>query len=88
MGAPTPEAAARKYDAKADVMGRRWEGKKGQMVANWPTGIQGFYGVTPGPISSEAYRSGLGAISGTDFSTKVRGKGSKMMENARAGLAL
>lgn len=88
MGAPTMEAAARKYDAKADVMGARWAGKKSAMKANWPTGISGFYGVSPGPISSASYSAGLDAITGSDFSTRVRGKGSKMMEAAKAGLAL
>lgn len=84
----TMESAARKYDAKADVMGRRWDAKKPTMKANWPTGIREFYGVSPGPISSGAFTAGLDAVTASDFASSVRGKGSRMMEAAKAGLAL
>lgn len=86
--ARTMADAAAKFDRKADAMGARWEARKPNMKTNWPEGIHTFYGARPGPISTGSFNAGIDAISATDFANRVRGKGSKMMERAKAGLML
>lgn len=85
---PAMRRAAEKFDRKADRMGDRWVAAVPDMKTRWPDGIQEFYGVRPGPHTTNLYNSGIAAVTATQFADRVRGKGAKMMEKARAGLML
>lgn len=59
----TMASAKEKYARKTSAGGpgaAKWNGAKGRMAGNWAAGMQRF-GVTPGPISQQAYQAGIAA---------------------------
>lgn len=77
------ESAQAKYARKTAPGGpgeAKWNSAKGRMVQNWARGLAEA-GVTPGPIATQAYQSGIAAAQYRGGSPQ------KWLENFRAGIS-
>jgi len=66
----------------------RWRSHTLEAVSRWAENTGKAFGVTVGTKTRSAYEEGVKSISTEDFASAVKGKGKKLVEKAREGLAL
>jgi hypothetical protein len=74
-----------KWERKTSGAGAKWKAAVGD-TGRWAEGLRRA-GAQPGPISTQAYSAGVGAVTAADFDASVSGKGPKWRENFLRGIS-
>ncbi len=61
---------------------------KNPKTENWAEGVGKAFDVQVGPTAKSLYESGVKSVSPEDYARAVEGKGQKLVEKARMGLAI
>ncbi len=75
-----------KWERKMANAGERWKAGLAGATQRWAAGLSAA-GAAPGPMTTQAYESGISGTSAADFQQSVSGKGSKWAENFRRGIS-
>ena len=86
MPASTPAEAQAEWEKNTAAGAAKYRAKLTQMRANFKTQLGKFWGVAVGPVTGGAYDNKVNESAAARLATNTQGKGSKWLENARAGV--
>jgi len=75
-----------KWEAKTANAGDKWKASLAGAESRWAQGLSEA-GAPPGPLTTQAYSSGISRVSAQDFQASISGKGSRWAENFRRGIS-
>ncbi len=87
MAAISPQEAASKWEQRTQQGAAKYRAKITQMHQNFASGLQRFWGVSPGPVTTGAYQSAVTSAAADRLAANTQGKGQKWLTNSQSGVA-